>query len=234
MSVLPDGFGDGVSGWVERGNGALERAELCEVRVLDHLSDGQMTTVYRAELGGSPIALKIFEPHSARRHAERSPLDIAEFEYRRNRAFHEAPGLARYVARPIGYFDAPGISAVAQELLQGKLYYHHFHGANEPGAATRSDGVLGHIRRIVQLAHDAGLYDLDLHALNVMVVREGGETIPKLFDFNRIPFHEHPRNPIEALLLRVGLLDARSRDRRKLRQFNDFSRLGTRPMPTRG
>lgn len=217
----------GASGWVDRGDGTLEPAELDEVRVLEHLSDGLMTRVYRAELRGSPVALKMFRPRSFRRHAGRSRLGIAEFEYRRNRAFYDAPGLARYVARPLGYFRAPEVSAVAQELLRGELYYdfHRKSGSRDP---AHPDGLLAHVRRIVELAHGAGLFDLDLHALNVMVVRERGETIPKLFDFNRIPFYERPRNPLEALLLRTGLLDAGSRDRRKLRQFTDFSRLGDR------
>jgi hypothetical protein len=212
------------NGWVDQGDGTLELTALGEVRILERLDDGKVTTVYRADLRGSPVALKIFKPRSIRRHAGRSPLNIAEFEYRRNRAFFEAPGLARYVTRPIGYFHAPGVSAVVQELLRGKLYYHYHRteGAEDP---ARLEALFAHIRRIVKLAHESELFDLDLHALNVMVVQEVGEPIPKLFDFNRIPFYEHPRNPLEALLLRTRLLDVGSRDRRKLRQFHDFRRL---------
>ncbi len=218
---------ESANGWVDPGDGTLERTAVGEVRVLERLSDGLVTTVYRADLRGSPVALKIFRPRSVRRHAGRDPLGIAEFEYRRNRAFYEAPGLARYVARPIGYFHTPEVSAVVQELLRGELYYdYHRNGGAEE--LNRVEAPFAHVRRIVELAHDAGLFDLDLHALNVMVVREMGEIIPKLFDFNRIPFYEHPRNPLEALLLRVGVLDVGSRDRRKLRQFHDFRRLGAR------
>lgn len=225
----------GARGWADRGGGRLERTDLEEVHGLEHLSDGLVTTVYRAVLDGSPVAVKIFRPRSVRRHAGRSPLGIAEFEYRRNLAFYEAPGLARYVARPLGYFHTPAVSAMVQELLLGELYYDYRRGraAEMPAHA---DGVLAHLQRIVESAHAARLFDLDLHALNVMVVRDSGEMIPKLFDFNRIPFYDHPRNPLEALLLRVGLLDRGSRDRRKLRQLDDFSRLGERldPAPRAG
>lgn len=215
------------NGWVDPGDGTLELTALGEVRILERLSDGTVATVYRADLCGSPVALKIFKPRSIRRHAGRNPLNIAEFEYRRNRAFYEAPGLVRYVTRPIGYFHTPGISAVVQELLRGELYYdyHRERAAEDP---ARIDALFTHIRRIVKLAHASELFDLDLHPLNVMVVQELGEPIPKLFDFNRIPFYEHPRNPLEALLLRTRLLDMGSRDRRKLRQFHDFRRLKTR------
>jgi serine/threonine protein kinase len=215
------------NGWVDQGDGTLELTALGEVRILERLSDGRVATVYRADLRGSPVALKIFKPRSIRRHAGRNPFNIAEFEYRRNRAFYEAPGLVRYVARPIGFFHTPGVAAVVQELLRGELYYdyHRTGGAEDP---ARIEALFAHIRRIVELAHESDLFDLDLHALNVMVVQERGEPIPKLFDFNRIPFYEHPRNPLEALLLRTRLLDLGSRDRRKLRQFHDFRHLESR------
>jgi len=187
------------------------------------LARGLVTTVYRARLDGRPAALKVFRPRSVARHADRSELDIAEFEYRRNLAFHLVPGLTRYIAEPLGFISLPGVSAVVQELLAGESYY----------AATRRrgsppPGVFPHIERIVERAHAAGLYDLDLHALNVLVVEDGGEEIPRLFDFNRIPFHEWPRNPLESLALALGILDRGSRDRRKLRQFHDFDRLDDR------
>ena len=87
-------------------------------------------------------------------------------------------------------------------------------------------GLFDHVRRIVALAHAARLYDVDLHAGNVMVVEEpGGEAVPKLFDFNFIPFYVHPPNPLAALLFRLGIIDLRSRDLRKLERFHDFRRV---------
>ena len=77
-----------------------------------------------------------------------------------------------------------------------------------------------HLERIVELAHAADLFDLDMHSLNVMVVEEDGTAIPKLFDFNLMPFYVRPPNPLVALLLAVGLLNPRSRDRRLLRNFD--------------
>jgi len=200
--------------------GQLPLTALGPLSVLERLAVGKVTTVYRAGLEGREVALKVFKPRSVRRHASRHSLNIAEFEYERNRAFAEAPELGRYVAAPVGFIHTPGISAMVQELLEGELYYE----------ASRLRGgplpeVFDLIRHVVELAHARDLYDLDLHAMNVLVVREGGREVPKLFDFNRIPFHEHPRNPFEAFALKTGILDRGSRDRRKLRQFHDFERL---------
>jgi len=200
--------------------GQIPLTALGPLRLLERIAVGKVTTVYRAELDGRDVALKIFKPRSVRRHASRHALNIAEFEYERNRAFAEVPELGRYVASPIGFIHTPGISAMVQQLLVGELYYE----------ASRLRGgplpqVFEIIRRVVELAHARELYDLDLHAMNVLVVREDGREIPKLFDFNRIPFHEHPRNPFEAFALRTGIVDRGSRDRRKLRQFHDFERL---------
>ncbi len=192
----------------------------------DRIAHGKVATVYRAVFEDRPVALKIFRPRSIERHARRHPLGIAEFEFRRNARFHETPGLSRYVARPLGFLQTPGTCAVLQEFIVGEAY---LEAARRRGGPL--DEVFEHLRRVVALAHAADLYDLDLHPMNVLVVRDGDEEIPRLFDFNRIPFYEHPRNPIEALGLKLGLIDRGSRDRRKLRQFHDFGRLAHRAEP---
>jgi len=200
--------------------GRLSLTALGPLRVRERIAVGKVATVYRAELDDREVALKIFKPRAVRRHASRHDLNIAAFEYERNRAFAAVPELRRYVATPIGFLHTPGISAVVQELLRGELYYDVSRLRGGPLPA-----VFELLRRVVDLAHAAELYDLDLHALNVLVVDEGEQKVPKLFDFNRIPFYEHPRNPFEAIALKTRIIDRGSRDRRKLRQFHDFERL---------
>lgn len=199
---------------------ALER--LAEVEVLGPLGEGGKSTVYRAAWRGREVALKVYKARAVAHHARKHGQDIAAYEHERNRAFWSAPGLARYVAEPLGYLAAAEVSAFWQELLRGELYYFYY---------TRRNGqvppqLFAHVRRMVELYHAAGLYDVDLHAMNVMVVEEpSGEPVPKLFDFNLVPFHVRPRNPFVALLLRTGLMDTRARDLRKLRRFHDFRRI---------
>jgi hypothetical protein len=190
------------------------------VEPLERLAWGKVTTVYRARLGDRLVALKIYRPAYIHRHFERHGTNIAEYEYSRNQAFRASPELRRYAAEPLGYLHTPVVSAFVQELLDGEMYYD---ACLERGGPLLH--VFDHLTRIVEYAHAVDLFDIDLHAMNVLVVDEGGEEVPKLFDFNRIPFYLHPRNPFEALALKTGIIDERTRDRKKLRQFHNFRKL---------
>ena len=193
---------------------------LHDVTILKTLGEGGRSLVYEGEWQGQHVALKVYKPEAREKHRRKHPLDVAEFEYRRNLAFFEAPGLARYVARPLAFLDSDEASAMVQEPLDGELYYFR-HRARE----ERVDPELfRHVERMVELAHGAGLYDLDVHALNVMVVEEEGEPIPKLFDFNLVPWEERRWSLWVWLSLKTGLRSARRRDLRMLGDFHDFSK----------
>ncbi|MGH8263058.1 MAG: hypothetical protein ACRET4_06250, partial [Steroidobacteraceae bacterium] len=84
------------------------------------------------------------------------------------------------------------------------------------------------LERMVELAHAAELFDMDLHSMNVMVVEEKGVLVPKLFDFNLIPFTVRPQNFVVGWLLKAGLMSQRSRDQRRLRRFHDFGAIERR------
>jgi hypothetical protein len=202
--------------------GGLELTALGDVRILSKLGEGVSCIVYLAEWRGREVALKLYKAGAIERHHRLVGGELARYEYERNLAFHRAPGLARYVAEPISYLCGPGIAACVQERLIGPLYYQYHRDAG-----GRSDEALfAHVRQIVALSHAAGLYDVDLHAGNFVVVREqSGELVPKLFDFNFIPFYVHAPNPAVWLGLRLGLIDRRWRDLRKLERFHDFRRL---------
>ncbi len=180
------------------------------------MGEGGRSTVFRGRREGREVAIKVYKALALANHSRKLGGNLAEYEFERNRSFYRAPGLARYVAEPIDCLVTDEYSAIVQELLVGDLYYffRQKRGA-EAVAVLRS-----HLERIVELAHAADLFDLDMHSLNVMVVEEDGTAIPKLFDFNLIPFYVRPPNPLVALLLAVGLLNPRSRDRRLLRNFD--------------
>ncbi len=194
---------------------------LGDVRILGRLGEGGRSTVYRARWRDQDVALKVYKAFALERHARKHSENLAKFEYSRNRAFYEAPGMSRYVAKPLGYLATEGVSAFMQEKLEGELYYFYYRARN--GDMPRS--VFEHVKTMVHLYHKAGLYDVDLHAMNVMVVEEREEPVPKLFDFNLIPFHVHPPNKLVGALLRTGLIDLQARDLRKLKNFHDFSRV---------
>ncbi len=203
----------------EEGAGGLELSAIGDARITGKLGEGVSCVVYKAEWDGREVALKLYKAGSIERHARLHDQELARFEYERNLAFYEAPGMARYVARPYAYLSTAGISALIQEKLDGRLYYHRYQ------AGELTEAVFEHVRKIVELSHAAGLYDIDLHSGNMMVVEsDDGELMPKLFDFNFIPFYIHPPNPGVAILLKLGLIDRRFRDLRKLKRFHDFTR----------
>jgi hypothetical protein len=163
--------------------------------------------------------LKVYKPAAIARHARKHKLPLAEFEHRRNKAFFEARGLAKYVAEPLGFVVEPGFQMSLQECLDGEVYYF----AQREHATFISPRFMQDLTELVSLSHEAKLYDIDLHAMNVMVDRKAGG--PKLFDFNQIPFTERPQNPLIGLALKLGLLGKDSRDLRKLARFNNFDRV---------
>jgi SAM-dependent methyltransferase len=197
----------------------LRGTDLDGVNITGKLGEGRRSIVYRAIWKGREVALKVYKDTAIATHARKNPQPIAEFEYSRNRQFFEAPGLDRYVAQPHAVAATPEVQAVAQEAIEGDLYY-FVHRRNR---AAIPDSFMGHLREILRLSHEAGLYDVDLHSMNVFVARESsGELVPKLFDFNLIPFTLRPQNPFVGWLLAAGLVSKESRDRRRLRGFHDF------------
>jgi ubiquinone/menaquinone biosynthesis C-methylase UbiE len=190
-----------------------------DLEVTGKLGEGKRSVVYRARWQGRDVGLKVYKPAAIARHARKHPLPLAEFEHRRNKAFFDAPGMARYVAEPLGFMVEPGFQMSLQECLDGEVYYF----AQRGHATFISPRFMEDLAELVSLSHAAGLYDIDLHAMNVMVDRKAGG--PKLFDFNQIPFTERPQNPFVGLALKLGLLGKESRDLRKLSRFNNFDRV---------
>ena len=190
-----------------------------DLEVTDKLGEGKRSVVYRARWRGRDVGLKVYKPAAMANHARKHALPLAEFEHRRNKAFFEARGLSKYIAEPLGFVVEPGFQMSLQECLDGEVYYF----AQRDHADFISPRFMQDLAELVSLSHQAKLYDIDLHAMNVMVDRKAGT--PKLFDFNQIPFTERPQNPFIGFALKVGLLGRGSRDNRKLANFNDFGRV---------
>jgi hypothetical protein len=197
---------------------SIALAGLGELVLEGVLGEGRRCVVHAAEWRGRPVALRLHRSAAVHRHAERHATSLARFEHDRNVALHDVPGLRDHVAQPLGYIDEPGVSALIQERLEGVLYRSYW----QDRRGLVDERLEGDVGRIVALAHAAGIYDLDLHAQNVMVVDRGRPTAV-LFDFNMIPWQERAPNPLVGLLLRARLLDPGLRDRRRLRRFHDIS-----------
>jgi ubiquinone/menaquinone biosynthesis C-methylase UbiE len=197
----------------------LRGGEYADLAITEKLGEGKRSMVYRGRWKGRDVGVKVYKPAAIANHARKHQLPLAEFEYRRNKAFFEARGMAKYVAEPLGFVVEPGFQMSIQELVDGEVYYF----AQRDHAEFISPKFMEDLTELVTLSHEARLYDIDLHAMNVMVDRHKGS--PKLFDFNQIPFTERPQNPFIGLALRLGLLGRGSRDLRKLARFNNFDRV---------
>jgi len=197
----------------------LKDTDYADLQITEKVGEGKRSVVYRARWRGRDVGIKVYKPAAIASHARKHKLPLAEFENLRNKAFFEARGLARYVAEPLGFVVQPGFQMSVQELVDGEVYYF----AQREHAEFISPRFMEDLAELVKLSHEAQLYDIDLHAMNVMVDREKGT--PKLFDFNQIPFTERPQNPIIGLALKLGLLGRESRDLRKLARFNNFDRV---------
>jgi hypothetical protein len=197
----------------------LAGSSFAGIELGEKIGEGKRSVVFRARWNGRDVSLKVYKPAEILRHARKHPLPLAEFEHRRNQAFYRAAGMPKYVAEPLGYLVDPDFQVSLQEYLDGEIYYF----ARRDNAGFISPRFKEELAELVRLSHAAQLYDIDLHAMNVMVDRRTGG--PKLFDFNQIPFHERPQNPLVALALKLGLLGRESRDLRKLAHFDDFARI---------
>jgi SAM-dependent methyltransferase len=203
----------------------FQGTDLEEAEITGKFGEGRRSIVYRADWRGREVALKVYKRTAIATHARKNSQPIAEFEFSRNRQFFDAPGLDRYVAQPYVFAATPDVQAIAQEPIKGDLYYF----VHRRTRGTIPDSFMGHLQEILRLSHQAGLYDVDLHSLNVFVVKEpSGELVPKLFDFNLIPFTVRPQNPFVGWLLALGLVSKGSRDRRRLRGFHDFRHVENR------
>ena len=197
----------------------LQDTPYADLQVTEKLGEGKRSVVYRARWKGREVGLKVYKPTAIANHARKHKLPLAEFEHRRNKAFFEARGMAKYVAEPLGFVVQPGFQMSLQECVEGEVYYF----AQRDHADFISPRFMEDLATLVSLSHEAQLYDIDLHAMNVMVDRRAGT--PKLFDFNQIPFTERPQNPFVGLALKLGLLGRGSRDLRKLARFQNYDRV---------
>lgn len=189
------------------------------------IGTGSRCNVHAARLEGRECALKIYKPRAIARHARRHAQPLAQYEYSMNRLYRARPALASHVAEPIDYLVTPRLQLFLQERLIGPLYYFWYQHAS---GADRERARAG-IEALLEAAHSAGIYGLNLQALDLIVVADAaGEPIPKLFDFTD-PARRAPHGwRLAALATRLGLITPKRQDDRALAQLHDFRALERR------
>src|SRR5204863_146780 len=124
------------------------------------------------------------------------------FEYRRNCQLYGVDAIRRFIARPIALFgEDDGYShAFVQQRVEGV----RLRALIEQLGAVPSE-TLAALQTVVQEAHRAGVYDLDLCANNIRVRQTSEGSQPMLFDFNILPAYLYARSPITAFFYKIGL-----------------------------
>jgi hypothetical protein len=194
------------------------RPAFAGLEILQKIGEGRRCAVFEARTAeDTSLALKLYWPSAIDKHACHSRIALARYEYEQNAALYAIGELRPFIALPVAYFVSQRLQAMLQERVAGEPLAAYVRRASAPQRRT----LRGQIGRLVEVAHAAGRFDLDLQPHNVIVRRSvDGEPRPVLFDFNKIPYHVRPPNAVCAILLGMRLLSPESRDRRYRRRLN--------------
>jgi len=187
-----------------------------EIQIKGYLGKGARSHVFEAMLDEDIVVVKTYRKEIALKYRDKYDIDIAEFEFERNKSLYDLIEIKKYIARPYRVYPASSeyTHCMIQEYVSGP---------------TLKDLIikLGHLPRevldagyhIVRKAEANGVHDLDISSKNVMIVEQGGELIPKLYDFNLMPQCQHAPNPFLWLAFKLGLRARSYRDYRNLKKW---------------
>jgi hypothetical protein len=188
-----------------------------DFELVQQLSCGFRSTVYKAEYQGEHVVLKVYKPEYDDKCRRRVGKSAAQFEYERNQQFYRNAAVRPYVARPIRWLKASDgwTGSFVQEYLDGLSL-----SAFRQQIGELSIGFAQQVERICKVAWSEHLFDLDLHNQNVLAVRRNGGWRPFLFDFNMMP-KDVSSSFLTRVMFQLGLRDPAYRDRRWLKQLFD-------------
>ncbi len=186
----------------------------------DLAGEGRRSVTFRARYHGGVVALKIYRTEFIHKYQQRYGLNIAQFEYTRNRAFHAIESLRPFAARPIRVLGVDDDYSLCflQEFIDGPTLVE---------LAQKNHGlpqsVLDAGRLICETAEASGLHDLDLFYKNILLRKQDDTWLPVIHDFNLVPQYQYPPNPFLALAYLTGLRRKSHRDWRCLKGWQDWS-----------
>jgi tRNA A-37 threonylcarbamoyl transferase component Bud32 len=162
------------------------------------------------------VVVKVYRQQTVDKYRDRYGVDIAEFEYQRNRSLYDLLDIRQYLARPYRVYPASCeySHCIIQEYIVGKSLK-----ATIAEMGYLPDGILEAGYQIVKQAEAHGIHDLDISSKNIIICNANGELIPRIYDFNLMPQHLHAPNPILGLAIRLGLRGKSHRDYRNLEKW---------------
>jgi tRNA A-37 threonylcarbamoyl transferase component Bud32 len=187
-----------------------------DIKITGYLGTGARAHVFKANMERNSVIVKVYREEAVQKYRHKYRVDIAEFEYQRNQSLFSLKSMKKYIAQPFRVYPASSeyTHCMIQEYVSGP---------------TLKDLIikLGHLPRevldagyhIVGKAEANGVHDLDISSKNVMIVEQGGELVPKLYDFNLMPQCQHAPNPFLWLAFKLGLRARSYRDYRNLKKW---------------
>jgi hypothetical protein len=190
-----------------------------EIKLGKLLGKGRRCTAFAAEYAGEQVAVKTYRIEAMTKCQHRYGMTAPAFEHSRNSDLYGIEAIRRFIARPIAVFgEGDGYShAFIQQLVEGIS----LNTLIEQLGAVPPETVAA-LQTVVNEAHGAGLYDLDLGPKNIRVRGTSEGWQPMLFDFNMLPQYLATRSPVAVLLYKVGVLKPWNRDRRQMKGFEDW------------
>ena len=149
-------------------------------RIVDHLGEGGMAVVYKAEHVhmGTPAAVKVLASNLARNDKVRTRFTA------------EASVMAHLrhsnIVAVLDFIVEPDVLAIVMEFLDGPSLEDMLRARRTPMTPGEATPLFRQILEAVGFAHSNGVVHRDLKPSNVMIVQEGTKQIAKVLDFGLV------------------------------------------------
>lgn len=187
---------------------------------LSVIGAGSRSITFKASFRSETVAMKAYRPEVIEKYRKKYDVNIAVFEMSRNRAFRKVPELLPYAAKPLSVIGHDGKHSLVflQELIRESTNMTDLAAGN--GGLPES--VLEAGETIVRMAELAELHDLDLDPDGMLVRQVRGVWQPVMHDFNQMPQHLFPPNPILKMAFKTGARKKSHRDYQAIGQWRSL------------
>lgn len=199
-------------------NAILQSLKLPEdVSVSELLGQGGRAQVFKAKLDDQDVIVKVYNKDVASKYLEKYNVDIAQFEFDRNKALFEINEIQEYVAKPFRVYPSSSrySHSIIQEYVSGTILEKLI---KQLGFLPKEILDAGYL--IVKHAEKNRIHDLDISVGNLKISKSNGFWKPKLYDFNIMPQYLFPPNLIVGLGYKLGIRKKSFRDYRSLRNWD--------------
>ncbi|MBT8062020.1 MAG: hypothetical protein HKO64_04710 [Xanthomonadales bacterium] len=180
------------------------------------VGSGSCSIVFKASFRSETVAMKAYRPEAIDRYRKKYDVNIGVYEMSRNREFRKVQELLPYTAKPLSVMGHDGKHSLIflQEFIKGRPLIE---------VAEQNDGVPESVleagETIVRMAEMNDLHDLGLDPHDVLLRQLRGVWQPVLHDFNGMPQHLYPPNPIIKMAFKTGARKKSHRDYRAIEQW---------------